>query len=457
MVNISSPQPKRPTGMTGFIIVWIGQIISILASGMSGFGLSIWMFQKTHSATAMGLMQVSFILPFLLLSPIAGVMVDRYNRKLMMMVSDFAAVTATFAILILQASGHLQFWHLYVANVLYGLGNTFQWPAYSAAISTMVPKEQYSRANGLMSLLEAGPGVLAPILAGVVLATSKVFGLTIILTIDVVTFFIALGALLMVHVPQPEKTVEGQKEKGSLWKEAAYGFTYIFKRPSLLGLQMIFFFGNLFSGIGFTVFAPMILLRTGNNSVIFGTVNSAAAIGGVAGGLIMSAWGGFKKRTHGVLAGWMATGIFGALFGFGTGLAFWIPFIIAMSLAGPLVNTSNQSIWQAKVAPDIQGRVFSARRLIAWFTQPIAPIIAGVMADKWLEPSMTSGTTRLASTFSSWVGNGPGSGMALLLIFCGLGSAMVGLSGYFFPFIRNAEATLPDHDQLQKVETVAIS
>jgi MFS family permease len=418
---------------------------------MSGFGLSIWMFQKTHSATAMGLMQVSFILPFLILSPIAGVMVDRYNRKLMMMISDFAAVTATFAILILQASGHLQFWHLYVANVLYGLGNTFQWPAYTAAISTMVPKEQYGRANGLMSLMEAGPGVLAPILAGVVLATSKTNGLTIILLIDVITFFIALGVLTIVHVPQPEKTVEGQNNKGSIWKEAAYGFTYIFKRRSLLGLQMIFFFGNLFSSIGFTVFAPMILLRTGNNSVIFGAVNSAEAIGGVAGGLIMSVWGGFKKRTHGVLAGWIATGIFVTIFGFGTGLAFWIPFIAAQALVGPLIDTSNQSIWQSKVAPDIQGRVFSARRLIAWSTRPIAPIIAGVMADKWLEPSMTSGTTRLAATFNNWVGNGPGSGMALLLIFCGLGSALVGLSGYFVPFIRNAESTLPDHDLLQKV------
>ena len=452
MDNPAASHPKRPTGMTGFIIVWIGQIISILASGMSGFGLSIWMFEKTKSATAMGLMQVSYILPFLLLSPIAGVMVDRYNRKLMMMISDFAAVTATFAILILQATGHLQFWHLYVANVLYGLGNTFQWPAYSAAISTMVPKEQYGRANGLISLQEAGPGVLAPILAGAVLATSQAHGLTIILTIDVLTFFIAIGALLIVHVPQPEKTVEGQKEKGSIWKEAAYGFKYIFKRPSLLGLQMIFFFGNLFTGIGFTVFAPMILLRTNNNSVIFGAVNSAAAIGGVVGGIIMSAWGGFKKRTHGVLVGWIVAGIFWALFGFGTSLAFWIPFIVASTLINPLINTSNQSLWQAKVAPDIQGRVFSARRLIAWFTQPIAPIIAGVMADKWLEPSMTSGSTNLAATFSSWVGTGPGSGMALLFIFCGLGAALVGLSGCFFPFIRNADTILPDHDQLEKVE-----
>jgi DHA3 family macrolide efflux protein-like MFS transporter len=447
---------KRPTGFFGFTLVWIGQIISVLASSMSGFGLSIWMFEQTKSATAMGLMQVSFMLPFLLLSPIAGVMVDRYNRKLMMMVSDLTAVIGTFAILILQATGYLQYWHLYVASILFGLGNTFQWPAYSAAISTMVKKDQYGKANGLMSLLEAGPGVLAPILAGAILAASRNYGLTIILMIDVVTFFIALGALLVVHVPQPEKTVEGQAKTGSIWKEAAYGFQYIFKRPSLLGLQMIFFFGNLFSGIGFTVFAPMILLRTNNDSVIFGAVNSALAIGGVAGGIIMSAWGGFRKRTHGVLTGWILAGILSAIFGFGTGLAFWIPFAIAQSLVGPLINTSNQAIWQSKVAPDIQGRVFSSRRLIAWFTQPISPIIAGLMADRWLEPSMTSGTTGLSTVFNSWVGNSQGSGMALLFIFCGLGSALIGLAGYFFPVVRNAESILPDHDKLEKVNQVPV-
>ncbi len=440
--------PKRPTGMFGFVIVWVGQVVSILASGMTGFALTIWMFQQTRSATAMGLMQVCYILPFLLISPIAGVMVDRYNRKLMMMMSDLGAVTATAGIFILQATGLLEFWHLYVASVIFGLGNTFQWPAYSAAISTMVKKEQYGRANGLMSLMEAGPGVLAPILAGALL---PILGLTGILLIDVITFFIAIGALLVVHVPQPVKTVEGQKEKGSIWKEAAYGFTYIFKRPSLLGMQMIFFFGNLFSGIAWTVFAPMILLRTNDSSIALGSVNSAAAIGGVVGGLVMSTWGGFKKRAHGVLVGWIASGLFGAIFGFGTGLAFWIPFIFSLSMVGPLINTSNQSLWQAKVAPDIQGRVFSARRLIAWFTQPIAPVIAGVMADQWLEPSMTSGTTGLASLFNSWVGTGPGSGMALLFIFCGLGAALVGLTGTFLPFIRNADAVLPDHDQLEKV------
>ena len=126
--------------MTAFIVVWIGQIVSVLASTMSHFALSIWMYQQTESATAMGLMQVVFITPFLIMSPIAGVMVDRYNRKLMMMVSDLAAILATGLVFVLYATGRLEFWHLYVAAALNGIGNTFQWPAYSSAISIMVPK-----------------------------------------------------------------------------------------------------------------------------------------------------------------------------------------------------------------------------------------------------------------------------------------------------------------------------
>jgi DHA3 family macrolide efflux protein-like MFS transporter len=445
-------QIKRPSGMLAFIIVWIGQIVSVLASSMSGFGLTIWMYQQTGSATAMGLMQVFFITPFLLMSPLAGVMVDRYNRKLMMMVSDLCAVMATFAILILYATHHLQFWHLYIANVLYGIGNTFQWPAYSAAISTMLPKEQYGRANGLMSLMEAGPGVVAPLLAGALL---PVVGLNGLLFFDVATFFLAILALIAVHIPQPQRTKEGEAASGGMLKEAWGGFQYIFARPSLLGLQLIFFMGNLFAGIGYTVLAPMVLARTGNNSVIFGSVQTAGAAGMIIGGVLMSAWGGFKRKVHGVLLGWIFASLSGfVLLGIGHGLALWIPAMVISGLFSPLINASNQAIWQAKVAPDLQGRVFSARRLIAWFTNPISPIIGGTLADFVLEPAMRS-QSGLAAVFSGLVGSGPGAGMGLLMVFCGLGGALVGLSGYFVPAIRNAESLLPDHDQLAKVEPAA--
>lgn len=438
---------KGVAGMQGFTLVWLGQIVSVLASNMTGFALTIWMYQQTRSTTAMALMQVCFILPFLLLSPIAGAMVDRYNRKLMMMVSDLTAVLSTAGILVLYATGNLEFWHMYIASVINGLGNTFQWPAYSAAISTMVSKDQYSRANGMMSLVESGPAVLSPMLAGMLL---PVIGLTGILTLDVATFFIAILALLLVVVPQPEKTLEGQQGRGNLWKESAFGFQYIFKRPSLLGLQMVFFFGNLFSGLAFTAFAPMILDRTADNTTIFATVQTFGAIGGITGGILMSVWAGFKKRVNGVLAGWLFSGLIFTLVGFGQTVWIWAPVMVVESILAAMINTSNQAIWQAKVAPDAQGRVFSARRLIAWFTQPIAPLIGGVLADYVLEPAMQTTSGPLFTIFSPLVGTGPGSGKAILFIFSGLAIAVIGMVAFSIHPIRSVESILPDHDTLEK-------
>jgi MFS family permease len=436
--------------MLGFSLVWIGQIVSVLASGMTAFAMTIYMYQQTHSATAMGFVQVAYITPFLLMSPVAGVMVDRYNRKLMMMVSDIAGGLATLSLFILYFTGYLQYWHLYIAVAISGIGTTFQWPAYSAAISTMVTKEQYGRANGMMSLIEAGPGVLSPFLAGALIPLIQIGG---ILFIDTITFGVAILALSVVFVPQPPRTADGQQAEGGFWKEAAFGFKYIFARPSLLGLQMVFFFGNLFAGIGFAVLAPMLLARTGQNTVALGSVESAASIGMVIGGIGMSVWGGFKRRVHGVLLGWMISSIAGSfIFGFGRGLAIWIPAILMGGLFGPLINGSNQAIWQAKVAPDLQGRVFSARRLIAWFTNPISPIIGGTLADFVLEPAMKAQNSGLAQLFGPFFGNEPGAGMSLLIVICGVGGFLVGLAGYFVPAIRDAEKVLPDHDAIPAIE-----
>lgn len=440
----------RPTGMFGFTLVWLGQIISVLATSMSAFALTIWVFEKTGSATALGLMQVFFITPLLVISPFAGVLVDRHNRKLMMMMSDLLAGLATVAVLVLQAFGVLEVWHLYAAAIFQGLGNAFQWPAYSAAISTMVSKEQYGRANGMMSLIDMGPGILAPMLAGALL---PLIHLTGILSLDVVTFVLAILVLLFVHIPQPPRTAEGAQGQGSIFKEAAFGFRYIFARPSLLGLQLVFFFGNLCAGIAYTVLAPMVLLRTGNDSVSLGLVQSAGAIGGVVGGVAMSAWGGFKRRVHGVLAGWIVSSFFFALVGLGTSLPLWIGAALLSTILVPLINGSNQAIWQAKVAPDVQGRVFSARRLIAWLTNPISPLIAGTLADYVLEPAMRA-PNGLSALFGWLVPPGPGAGMGLLIVFGGLGGVLAGLVGYFIYPIRHAEDILSDHDTMAAAETV---
>lgn len=446
-MDTETRKPNQLTGMFGFTIVWAGQIVSVLASNMSSFALNIWAFQKTGSATILGGLQAAFLVPFLLISPIAGALIDRYNRKLMMMVSDLGAVLATGAILILNATGTLEIWNMYVASVVYGLSASFQWPAYLAAISTMVPKEKYGRANGMMSLVDTGPAVFSPLLAGALL---PLIGLTGILMIDVITFFIAIGTLLIVHVPRPEKTEEGQAGKGNLLQESLYGFKYIFQRKSLLALLLVILGINIAGGLSQPLISPFILLRTNNNSSALGIVLSVFSIGGVAGGLIVSAWGGFKKKIRGMLLGWMMYAVFGLfVFGLGRNLYVWLPSAFLALMTFPLTQSASNAIWQAKVAQDVQGRVFSARRMIAWLTDPVMPLVAGAMADYVTEPAM-KGNTWLARTFGGLVGNSPGSGMALQFLLSGILWIGVLVAAWFIPHVRNVETILPDHDQLKK-------
>jgi DHA3 family macrolide efflux protein-like MFS transporter len=453
-MTASNPTPKNsPSGMLGFTIVWAGQIVSVLATSMSQFALTIWAYQKTGSATALGIVTTAYLVPFLLLAPIAGVMVDRYNRKLMMMVSDLTAVLATAFLLVIHAFGQLEMWHLYAASAVIGLGSTFQWPAYSAAISTMIPKRHYSRANGMMSLIDSGPAVLAPILGGLLL---PIIQLTGILTIDVVTFFVAIAALALVRVPQPERTVEGQAGKGHLLKEAIYGFKYIFDRRGLLGLLVFFICLNFIIGLSASLFSPFILSRTGNDSASLGAALSAAALGAVAGGLLISLWGGFKRRMTSIFVGEALTGLFTlAVFGLGRSLPVWVVAAFIGGIFPVFTNGASQAIWQAKVAPDVQGRVFSARRMIAWSMGPITPVLAGALADYVTEPAMQA-QTWLARAFGWMVGTSPGSGMALQFVLTGLAyMAAVLITFLLFPVVRDLEDGLPDHDRIEKVQAEA--
>jgi MFS family permease len=434
-----------------FIFVWLGQFVSVLATQMTHFALTIWVYQMTGSVTALGIMQVFALTPYLLASPIAGVLIDRYNRKLMMMVSDLGAGLATLALLSLQAAGALQLWHLYAAAALTGLGTAFQWPAYSATISVMVPKEHYGRVNGLMLLLEVGPGVVAPLLAGVLL---PLIALTGVLTIDVVTFVLAILVLLSVRIPQPPRTETGAQARGGLLQEAMFGFRYVAARPSLAGLQLVFLFGNLFLSIAGTVLAPMVLARTQQNTVALGSVQSVSTLAAVAGGVLMSLWGGFrvKRRVHGVLLGWMLASLLGlTVVGLGHSVPVWTLGAALFMIFVPLIDGSNQAIWQAKVPPDVQGRVFSARAIIGGLAQPIAPLIAGPLADFVLEPAMRPDGS-LIGLFGGLVGVGPGAGMALILVLCGACGALTGALGYLVPAVRNVEDILPDHDAGPRME-----
>lgn len=434
---------QAPRGMRAFTVVWIGQVLSLLGSNMTGFALTIWAYQITGEATALALVGFFSFAPGILMSPIAGALVDRWNRKVVMIISDVAAGVSTIVVLLLYLTDSLQIWHLFVTGAFAAAFQAFQWPAYSAAISTMLPKSQYTRASGMMSLAESIAQIAAPAIAGVLLVALGIGG---ILIIDVVTFVFAVSAVAFVHIPQPEQSQDGAANQGGLLKESLFGFSYIWRRKSLLGLQLTFFFINLTGTLGGILLAPMILARTNNNELIFGTVQSVAGIGGLIGGLLLSTWGGPKRRVHGVLLGMFASSLLGqVLMGVGQTVPIWLIAAFFLSFFIPVLNGSNQAIWQAKVPPDIQGRVFSVRRLIAQVTAPIAMLMAGPLADVVFEPAMRADGV-LAPLFGWMVGTGPGAGMALIFVITGIGGMIIGLGGYLFPVIRNAEDILPDHD-----------
>ncbi|HSK88801.1 MAG TPA: MFS transporter, partial [Anaerolineales bacterium] len=356
---------------------------------------------------------------------------------------DFLSLSGLAILLVLQTAGLLEVWHLYVSAVFQGVGVAFQSPSYLAAITTMVPRKQYVRANGLMSLLNDMPGVFGPLLAAM---TYTVLGLSGILALNLIAFVISIGFLLFVEVPPAPRTIEGDLSHKRFLDEAIYGIKYIFQRPGLLGLQLIFLTGNLFSGIALSAAAlfPMLLLRTGNNTAIPGTVQFAAALASVVAGIFLTTWGGIRRPARAIIFGWIISSLLGmTLLGIGQVLFVWLIAVVVDSIFDPIVNVAMDALLQAKIPPDLQGRVFSASDFIAQAMIPFTGLLAGYFGDRIFEPAMSAGGV-LVDTFGWLVGTGPGSGFGLLILLCGMGGTLVGLTGYLIPSIRNVDKLLPD-------------
>jgi len=435
---------QRPTGMFAFSIVWLGQLVSLLGSAMTQFALVIWVWQLTGQATELALVGFFAFGPTIFLSPLAGALVDRWNRKLVMMLSDLGAGVASIVMLVLVTTNQLDVWHLYLLSAWVGAFSAFQFPAYSAAISSMIHKDQYARANGMLSLADESSRIAAPVLAGGLIAF---LGLRGILMIDIITFSFAIIMLFIVQIPQPKANPKNPKKQTSLWQDSLFGFKFMLEHRPLLHIQLVFFAINFTSTFSTILLAPLILARTANNELILGTVQSSLGVGGVVGGLLLSLWGGPKRKIHGVLLGMAMSGLCGSvLLGIGQQTVIWLLGGFFFFVSIPILNGSNQAIWQAKVPLEHQGKVFAARRLIAQITAPVAMLLAGPLADRVFEPVMMPGEP-LAKTFGWLVGTGAGAGLGLILVLFGLLSTVVGLSGYLIPTVRNVETLLPDHDE----------
>ena len=433
-------KPARPItkNMRTFFVIWSGQLVSTIGSGLTGFALGVWIYQETGSVTLFAMNMLAFAIPNLLVSPFAGAMVDRYDRRWVMILSDTGAGLATLSIAILYMTGNLQVWNIILATAFNSAFSTFQWPAYSAVTTLLVPKDQLGRAGGMVQIGEAMSQLLAPAAAGALFVT---VGLGGVIVIDFVTYFFAVLTLLVVRVPSPERSEAGKEGQGSIWKEALYGWTYISARAGLLGLLLVFAAFNFVSGLMMPLIMPMILDMT--SVAMLGYLVSIVGVGMLAGTLVMSAWGGPKRRIHGVLGFLMLSGFFTSMLGIS-------PLIPVMAVAGfflmftmPIINGSSQAIWQSKVDPDVQGRVFSVRRMIAWSMTPLAYIVAGPLADRVFKPLLMEGGA-LADSIGLLIGVGPGRGTGLMFMVVGALSIVVAALGYLNPHVRNVEDELPD-------------
>ena len=424
--------------LKAFALMWLGQLVSLIGSGLTRFAVGVWVYQRHRSATEFTLIMLFSYLPGLLAAPHAGALVDRWDRRWTMFGCNLASGAGVLAIVLLVRAGVLQVWHVYLVVGISSIFNSFQWPAYIAATTQMVPKAQLGRANGLMQLGQASAEVLAPTLAGLLIA---VVGMAGIVLIDFATFLFAAVTLLLVRIPRPEASAAGARARGSLTREAAFGWTFIRERPGLLGLLIYFAMINLVFSVSSVLATPLVLSFA--SSRVLGTVLAASGAGLLAGSVAMTVTGGPRPRIHGVLA-------FGFLFSAGLAIVAFRPSaplvacgLFVVMFGAPVINGSSQAIWQVKVPPDLQGRVFAVRRLIAQFTAPVGFLSAGPLADHVFKPLLLPGG-RLAGSAGRLLGTGPGRGIGLLYLSLAVLPLLASLWGYLQPRLRRVEAELPD-------------
>jgi len=434
----------RPNGMNGLFIIWLGQMISGIASSTTFYSFPFWISERTGaSGSTLAYWESFYFTSYLCFVLFALFIIDRYPRKPMMLMYDLLLLSATATLFYLEISGKLAIWHLYLNAIIQGIGYAFRLPSYSSVITILVPRKQYVRANGMLSLLYDTPEIFGPVLAGLLYLT---IGLRGVLVINLISFVFSIGALVVVDIPPTPHTPEGDQSHIGFLKEALYGIRYILRRPGLLGIQLVFLLGNFFSGIALSVTAlyTMIALRTGGNVELAGSVLSVGALAAVLAGAFLSLFGGIKRPVNAILFGWIISSLFGlTLLGVGQLFLIWLIAKAIDSAFTPVVDVAINKFLQIKIPPDIQGRVFSASDFIAQAPFFVTPFLAGYFGDTFFEPAMRAGGA-WTSIFGWLVGTGPGSGYGLMIFLCGIGGTLVGLWGYFSSAIRNVDRTLPD-------------
>jgi MFS transporter, DHA3 family, macrolide efflux protein len=424
--------------MKTFISIWFAQLISLTGSGITSFALGVWIFQQTGSVTQYALILLCATLPTILLAPFVGTLVDRWDRRICMILGDAGAGCSTLIIVLLLLSHQLAVWHIFLAVTASSIFMSFQWPAFSAATTLLVSREHLGRASGMVQLADATSQIISPALAGILLITIQILGA---ITIDFATFLLSLVTLLYVRFPRPINTTEKVVGKSSLIKEASFGWIYICKRPGLMALLLFFAASNFLAGIVSVLVTPFALAFTSVN--MLGNILSCGGCGMLLGSILMSIFGTVKRPIYAILIFTFLSG-FPILF---AGLKPSVPVFLLTSFlyffSIPILTSCSQVIWQTKVAPEIQGRVFAVRRAITTAALPLAYGVAGPLTDKMFEPLLAVDGP-LAGSIGRIVGVGPGHGIAFLFVIMGGLTVLASIGGYLYPPLRLVEDELPD-------------
>jgi amino acid adenylation domain-containing protein len=422
------------TNLRGFALVTLGQLASLVGARALAFALGVWVYLQTGSVTQFSVILVFALLPGLLALPFAGAAADRWDRRRLMMAAEAANAAAALICLAAFATGLLQVWHVALAASLASIATAFQQPAYLAAATQLVPKQYLARTNGLLQAVVAISQVAGPLLGGALIVLA---GLGAVMAADLAAVAVALAALAATPFPN---LLFRQREE-SIWKEIRGGVRYIARRRALVAMIAFFLGYNLALGFAVALVPPMVL--SFSTAGTLSVVTMVAALGGVAGGVVMALWGGFARRATGMVGFAALTGAGMVIAGLRPSPVFPIAGLAAMMASIALINGHWQTMIQVKVGMELQGRVLAANRMIANLTEPLGYVGAGWLADAVFEPAMAPGGW-LSGAVGGVLGSGPGRGMAALVILLGCAQAALAIAGLRWRTLRRMEDALPD-------------
>jgi DHA3 family macrolide efflux protein-like MFS transporter len=348
------------------------------------FALVWWITRKTGSATILATATMVALLPQIFLGPIAGALIDRWDRRLVLIVSDGSIAFFTLGLGVLFLLGKEQIWQIYVIMFIRSIGGSFHWPTMQASTTLMAPDDQLSRIAGLNQTLQGVMGIVAPPVGAILLATMPMYG---IILIDVVTALIAIIPLFFFSIPQPEATVHAQGTSGAsaVFKDMLAGFRYVASWPGMLIILIVAAVLNFLLNPAFSLMPLLVTKVFKGTAYHLGLLEAVFGIGVVIGGLLLSTWGGFKRRVITAMLGLIGMGAGILMIGLSGANAFWIA-VAGMALGGlmnPLLNGPLFAIVQSTVEPSMQGRVFTLLGSLSAAMSPLSLAVAGPLADKF--------------------------------------------------------------------------